>query len=66
MSNTKLKTTFNTASTLYEEIRPGYPEKLIEDIVGTSLVIENTIAGFLRLDAAPEKRRDPLRNADTN
>ena len=36
MSNTKLKTTFNTASTLYEEIRPGYPEKLIQDVIDLS------------------------------
>ena len=61
MSSTKLKTTFNTASTLYEEIRPGYPEKLIEDVLDIS-GHQNTIAGFLRLDAGPEKRRDPLRN----
>ena len=36
MSNTKLKTTFNTAATLYEEIRPGYPEELIQDVVDLS------------------------------
>ena len=36
MSSTKLKTTFNTASTLYEEIRPGYPEKLIQDVIDLS------------------------------
>lgn len=36
MSNTQLKTTFNTAATLYEEVRPGYPEKLIQDVVDLS------------------------------
>ena len=36
MSNTQLKTMFNTAATLYEEVRPGYPEKLIQDIVNLS------------------------------
>ena len=42
MSNTKLKTTFNTASTLYEEIRPGYPEKLIEDVLDISGIENNS------------------------
>ena len=32
MSNTELKTTFNTAPTLYEDARPGYPEELIQNI----------------------------------
>lgn len=36
MPSTKLKATFNTAATLYEEIRPGYPEELISDIVELS------------------------------
>jgi len=36
MSNAALKTTFNTAATRYEEIRPGYPEELISDIVELS------------------------------
>ena len=36
MSDTNLKTTFNTASTLYEEVRPGYPEALIRDVVDLS------------------------------
>ena len=36
MSNTKLKITFNTAATLYEDVRPGYPEELIQDIVDIS------------------------------
>lgn len=36
MSSTKLKTTFNTAAVLYEDIRPGYPEELIQDIVELS------------------------------
>lgn len=36
MSNTALKTTFNTAATLYEEVRPGYPEELIQDVIGLS------------------------------
>ncbi len=36
MSNTELKTTFNTAPTLYEDVRPGYPEELISDVVDIS------------------------------
>ena len=36
MSNTKLKATFNTAATLYEEVRPGYPEELIQDVIDLS------------------------------
>ena len=36
MSSTKLKTTFNTAAVLYEDIRPGYPEELIQDVVELS------------------------------
>ena len=36
MSNTELKTTFNTAAMLYEEVRPGYPEELIRDVVDLS------------------------------
>ena len=36
MSTTELRTTFNTAPTLYEDIRPGYPEKLIRDVVDLS------------------------------
>ncbi|MDE0399941.1 MAG: class I SAM-dependent methyltransferase [Candidatus Poribacteria bacterium] len=36
MSDTELKTTFNTAAGLCEEIRPGYPEELIQDIVELS------------------------------
>ena len=42
MSNTTFKTTFNTASTLYEEIRPGYPEKLIEDVLDISGIENNS------------------------
>lgn len=36
MSSTELKTTFNTAATLYDEVRPGYPEKLVRDVVNLS------------------------------
>ena len=36
MSSTELKTTFNTAAVLYEDIRPGYPEELIQNIVELS------------------------------
>ncbi|MDE0465455.1 MAG: class I SAM-dependent methyltransferase [Candidatus Poribacteria bacterium] len=36
MSNTQLKNTFNTASTLYEDVRPGYPEELIQDVLDIS------------------------------
>ena len=36
MSNTELKTTFNIAPTLYEEVRPGYPAELIQDVIDLS------------------------------
>ena len=36
MSNTELKTMFNTAAMLYEDVRPGYPENLIQDVVDLS------------------------------
>ncbi|MCY3552399.1 MAG: class I SAM-dependent methyltransferase [Candidatus Poribacteria bacterium] len=36
MSNTELKITFNTAPTLYEDVRPGYPEELIQDVIDLS------------------------------
>ena len=36
MSNTELKTTFNTAPTLYEDVRPGYPAELIQDVLDLS------------------------------
>ena len=36
MSSTELKATFNTAATLYEDIRPGYPEELIRDVIDLS------------------------------
>ena len=36
MSNTELKTTFNTAPMLYEDVRPGYPEELIQDVLDIS------------------------------
>lgn len=36
MANTELKTTFNTAPMLYEDVRPGYPEELIQDIIDLS------------------------------
>lgn len=42
MSNTKLKTTFNTAAMLYEEVRPGYPEALIQDVIGLSGLEEHS------------------------
>ena len=36
MADTNLKTTFNTAPTLYEDVRPGYPEELIQDVIDLS------------------------------
>ena len=36
MSSTELKTTFNTAAVLYEDIRPCYPEELIRDVINLS------------------------------
>ncbi len=36
MPSTNLKTTFNTAPALYEEVRPGYPEELIQDVISLS------------------------------
>ena len=36
MADINLKTTFNTAPTLYEDVRPGYPEELIQDVIDLS------------------------------
>lgn len=36
MSSTKLKITFNTVPTLFEDVRPGYPEELIQDVLDLS------------------------------
>ena len=36
MADTNLKTTFNTAPMLYEEVRPGYPAELIRDVIDLS------------------------------
>ena len=41
MSNTELKTTFNTAPTLYEDVRPGYPAELIRDVIDLSGLEDN-------------------------
>ena len=41
MSKTELGTIFDAASTLYEEIRPGYPEELVRDIVELSGIEEH-------------------------
>ncbi len=41
MLSTKLKTTFNTAATLYEDIRPGYPAELIRDVIDLSGLEDN-------------------------
>ena len=32
----ELRTTFNDGATIYDEVRPGYPEQLIEDVVSLS------------------------------
>lgn len=42
MPNTSLKTTFNTAAILYEDVRPGYPEALIQDVIGLSGLEEDS------------------------
>ena len=41
MSNIELKTTFNTAPTLYEDVRPGYPAELIRDVIDLSGLEDN-------------------------
>ena len=41
MSNTELKTTFNTAPALYEDVRPGYPAELIRDVIDFSGLEDN-------------------------
>ena len=42
MSSTNLKTTFNTAPTLYEDVRPGYPVERISDVVDISGIKNNS------------------------
>ena len=32
----RLRTTFDEAASLYEEVRPGYPEDLFDDVVSLS------------------------------
>ncbi len=41
MPSTKLKTKFNTAATLYEDTRPGYPAELIRDVIDLSGLEDN-------------------------
>ena len=41
MSNIELKTTFNTTPTLYEDVRPSYPEELIRDVIDLSGLEDN-------------------------
>ena len=41
MSNIELKTTFNTAPTLYEDVRPGYPAELIGGVIDLSGLEDN-------------------------
>ena len=41
MSNIELKTTFNTAPVLYEDVRPGYPTELIRDVIDLSGLEDN-------------------------
>ena len=65
MSNTELKTTFNTAPTLYEDVRPGYPEELIQDVLN-HLWTQRSPAEYLKSDAAPEKQLNLLRDVDMN
>ena len=41
MSNIELKTTFNTAPALYEDVRPRYPTELIRDVIDLSGLEDN-------------------------
>ena len=36
MSRPDLKTTFNIVASLYDEVRPGYPDELVRDVLGFS------------------------------
>ena len=36
MSRPDLKTTFNTVASLYDEVRPGYPDELVRDVLDLS------------------------------
>ena len=58
MSNPKLKTTFNTAATLYEEVRPGYPAELIQDIINLSGL--NDHSRILEIGCGTGKATRPL------
>ena len=58
MPNTKLKTTFNTAARLYEEVRPGYPEELIRDVIDLSGL--NTHSRILEIGCGTGKATQPF------
>ena len=58
MSSTELKTTFNTAAVLYEDIRPGYPEELIQDIVEFSGI--NNHSRILEVGCGTGKATQPF------
>ena len=36
MPRPDLKTTFNTVASLYDEVRPGYPDELVRDVLDLS------------------------------
>ena len=58
MPNTKLKTTFNTAARLYEEVRPGYPEEVIRDVIDLSGL--NTHSRILEIGCGTGKATQPF------
>ena len=36
MPRPDLKTTFNTVASLYDEVRPGYPDEIVRDVLDLS------------------------------
>ena len=36
-----LRTTFNTSAEWYDQIRPGYPEALVDDVISLSAIPED-------------------------
>ena len=52
------KKTFNTVAALYDEVRPGYPEPLVEDVIGLSGIGEG--GRILEVGCGPGKATLPF------
>jgi SAM-dependent methyltransferase len=53
-----LRTTFNEAARLYDEVRPGYPEQLVEDVLSLSGIPQD--GRILEIGCGPGKATIPF------